>query len=149
MRVILREKVANLGKIGDQVNVKRGFARNFLIPRGVAVQATDANMQQFEKQRAELEAKEAHVLAEAQKRAQKLTDKSIRLEAQAGDEGKLFGSIGPRDIAAAMDKAGVHVEKSEIRMPQGPIRQIGEYDIRVQLHSEVSVTVKVNVVAAV
>lgn len=147
MRVILQEKVPNLGSVGDQVMVKRGFARNYLIPLGKAILANANNLVEFEKRRAELEKKAADVLVQAQQRADKLGAVVVTIESQAGEEGKLFGSIGTRDIAEAVTASGVELNKSEVRMPQGPIRQVGEYDIDIQLHHEIVAKVKVKIVA--
>ncbi len=147
MNVILLEKVGKLGDLGDQVNVKAGYGRNFLIPFGKAVPATKENVANFEVRRAELEKAAADKLAEAEARATKLQDLKISIEANAGDEGKLFGSVGTVDIAEAITAAsGVEVEKSEIRMPDGVIREIGEYEVNVNLHSDVTQTVIVIVV---
>ncbi|AXR08034.1 50S ribosomal protein L9 [Salinimonas sediminis] len=148
MDVILLDKVANLGGLGDQVNVKSGYARNFLFPQGKAVPATKDNVEKFEARRAELEAKIADQLSAAQARAEKLDAlEEVTVAAPAGDEGKLFGSIGTRDIADAITAAGVEVTKSEVRLPTGTLRETGEYDIDVQLHSDVATTVKVVVIA--
>ncbi len=148
MKVILQEKIGHLGNVGDQVTVKAGYGRNFLIPRGKAVQATPSNIEQFEKRRAQLEKAAADVLASAKARADKLSTLTVSVEANASDEGKLFGSIGPRDVADAICNAGVEVEKSEVSMPEGPIRMIGEYDIALQLHSDVEATVKLHITEA-
>ena len=149
MNVILLDKVANLGSLGDNVTVKSGFARNFLFPQGKAVPATKANLEMFETRRAELEAKVAEELAAAEARAAKLTELAeVTIASKAGDEGKLFGSIGTRDIADAITAAGVEVAKSEVRLPEGALRNIGEFEISVQLHSEVFATVTLQVVAA-
>lgn len=147
MQVILLEKIRRLGNLGDTVDVRPGYGRNFLIPQGKAVSATAANKAHFEARRAELEKKQAEVLAAAQARAAKLADLTVSIAAKAGDEGKLFGSVGTRDIAEAISKAGVEVEKSEVRMPNGALRMMGEYEIELGLHTEVSATVKVVVVA--
>lgn len=148
MQVILLDKVANLGSLGDQVNVKAGYARNFLVPQGKAVPATKKNVEFFEARRAELEAKLADVLAAAQARAAALSAlTNVTIATKAGDEGKLFGSVGTRDIADAITAAGVAVAKSEVRMPNGVLRSVGEYDIVVHLHTDVNTTVKVAVVA--
>ena len=148
MQVILLDKIANLGGLGDQVVVKSGFARNFLFPQGKAVPATKANVEKFEARRAELEAKIAEQLAAAQARAEKVAELGeVTIAAPAGEEGKLFGSIGVRDIADASTAGGTEVENSEVRLPEGPIRVTGEYEIELQLHSEVEVTVKLAVVA--
>ncbi len=143
MEVILLEKIANLGDLGTQVKVKAGYGRNYLIPFGKAVPATKANIADFDARRAELEKAAAAKLAEAEKRAASLAEIELTITAKAGDEGKLFGSIGTRDLADAITSAGVEVAKSEVRMPTGPIRMIGEYDIAVQLHSDVASSVKV------
>ncbi|MBV7298947.1 50S ribosomal protein L9 [Enterovibrio paralichthyis] len=148
MQVILLDKIANLGGLGDQVTVKSGYARNFLIPQGKAVMATKANVEHFEARRADLEAKVAEALAAAEARAEKVAAlEVVEIASKAGDEGKLFGSIGTRDIADAVTAAGVAVAKSEVRLPEGALRNTGEYEISLQLHSEVFATVKVNVVA--
>ncbi|HQQ63660.1 MAG TPA: 50S ribosomal protein L9 [Pseudomonadales bacterium] len=147
MQVILLDKVGRLGTVGSQVNVKPGFARNFLFPFGKAVPATETNIAEFSARRAELEAAAAAKLAEAQKRAEVLSAVSITIAANAGDEGKLFGSIGTRDVAEALTKAGHATTKAEVRMPAGPIREIGEFEIDIQLHSDVMQAVKVIVIA--
>ncbi|NWN92469.1 50S ribosomal protein L9 [Marinobacter adhaerens] len=147
MEVILLEKVANLGSLGDKVKVKSGYGRNFLLPYGKAVPATEANLKAFEERRAELEKAAAERLAAAQARAEALEDASFTVTSKAGDEGKLFGSIGVRDIADVITAAGTEVEKSEVRLPEGPLRVTGEYEIELQLHSDVAVTVKLAVVA--
>ncbi|GJH42265.1 50S ribosomal protein L9 [Pasteurella canis] len=148
MQVILLDKVVHLGNIGDQVNVKSGFARNFLIPQGKAVMATKANIEHFEARRAELEAKAAEVLAAAQARAAKLTELgSVTITSKAGDEGRLFGSITTRDVADAVTSAGVEVAKSEVRLSTGPLRTLGEHEVKFQLHGEVFATVNVIIVA--
>ncbi|MAA64672.1 MAG: 50S ribosomal protein L9 [Alteromonadaceae bacterium] len=147
MEVILLEKVANLGSLGDKVKVKAGYGRNFLLPYGKAVPATGANIEEFEARRAELEKAAAEKLAAAEARAEALNGAAFNITSKAGDEGKLFGSIGVRDIADAVTAGGTEIEKSEVKMPEGPLRAIGEYDIELQLHSDVSVTIKVTVVA--
>jgi len=147
MEVILLEKIGGLGNLGDKVRVKGGFGRNFLIPYGKAVSATPDNVARFETQRAELEKAAAERLATAQERAEKLAGLSIRIEANAGDEGKLFGSVGTRDIADAVSTAaGIEVSKSEVRLPTGVLRTTGEFEIELQLHSDVSQMVTVSVV---
>lgn len=146
MEVILQEKIRHLGNIGDRVNVASGFGRNYLLPQGMAVPATPENIQLFEVRRAELEKAAAEKLQAAQKRADQLSQLNVTMSAKAGDEGKLFGSIGTRDIATAITEAGVEVEKSEIRLPNGAIRLAGDYDIQLQLHSDVVVDVKVKIV---
>lgn len=147
MQVILLDKVGRLGNVGTQVNVKPGFARNFLFPFGKAIPATQANIEQFAVRRAELEAAAAAKLADAQARAAKLAELTITIAANAGDEGKLFGSIGTRDISDALTAAGFAAEKSEVRMPEGPIREVGEFEVDLQLHADVMQAVKVIVIA--
>lgn len=146
MQVILLEKVTNLGKLGDVVNVKPGYGRNFLIPRGKAVTATTENRAKFDAQRAELERHEADLLSQAQARREKINAQVVTIPAMAGDEGKLFGSIGTVDIAEAMTSAGLPVEKQEIRLPNGPLRAVGEHTVHIHLHPDVDATVTVNVV---
>lgn len=147
MEVILLEKVGKLGSIGDKVTVKSGFGRNYLLPQGKALAATSANVAEFESRRAELEAAAAEAKAEAEARAAKLAELTVTIEANAGDEGKLFGSIGARDLADAITAAGVEVSKAEVRLPEGALRDIGEYDVDIQVHSEVTQPVKVSIVA--
>ncbi len=147
MEVILLEKVANLGSLGDKVKVKSGYGRNFLVPYGKAVPATADNLKAFEERRAELEKAAADKLADAQSRAEALEGQSITISSKAGDEGRLFGSIGVRDIADAVTAAGTEVEKSEVRLPEGPIRAVGEYEIELQLHTDVTVNIQLAVVA--
>lgn len=147
MEVILLEKVGKLGGIGDKVNVKAGFGRNYLIPNGKAVFATAENIADFEKRRAELEAAAAEVKAAAEVRAAKLAElEVVSIAAQAGDEGKLFGSVGTRDIAEAITAAGVEIAKSEVKLPEGALRKLGEYSVDIQLHAEVSQAVNLAVV---
>ena len=143
MEVILLEKIAKLGKLGDKVTVKNGYGRNFLLPFGKALPATEANLATFEARRAELESAANTQLSDAHKRAGEMAEIELTLTAKAGDEGKLFGSIGARDLAEAITSAGVAVAKSEIRLPEGPIRAVGEYDVSIQLHSDVATTIKV------
>ncbi|MCL6271189.1 50S ribosomal protein L9 [Sansalvadorimonas sp. 2012CJ34-2] len=147
MEVILLEKVANLGALGEKVKVKAGYGRNFLVPFGKAVPATKANVAEFEARRAELEKAASEKLANAQKRAEELDEIELTITAKAGDEGKLFGSIGTRDLAETISATGMEVAKSEVRLPTGPIRTIGEFDIALQLHPEVAATVKIFVEA--
>lgn len=147
MDVILLDKVGRLGQIGDKVSVKAGFGRNYLIPQGKALPATEANLQDFEARRAEIEARANEKLGDARSRAEKLAELTVTIAANAGDEGKLFGSIGTRDIAEAITAAGVEVSKSEVRLPQGTLREIGEYDIDVQLHADITQALKVTIVA--
>lgn len=145
MDVILMEKVANLGSLGDTVKVRAGYGRNYLIPQGKAKPATAENVAYFEAQRAELERKAAEDLAAAQARAEKLEALAVTITANAGEEGKLFGSVGPQDVADAVTAAGVEIGRHEVRMPDGPIRALGEYSIEVHLHADVNATVHVNV----
>ncbi len=147
MEVILLQKVANLGNIGDRVKVKSGYGRNFLLPTGKATLATAANVKKFEAQRAELEKKAAAEFADAETRAIALKDYRRTLTAKAGSEGKLFGSIGTADIAEAMTKDGHKVERAEVRMPQGPIRVVGEHPLTIHLHTDVNVDIVVVVTA--
>ncbi|NLS43652.1 50S ribosomal protein L9 [BEV proteobacterium] len=148
MQVILLDKVANLGSLGDQVNVKEGYARNFLVPQGKAVPATKKNVAFFEARRTELEAKLADILAAAQARAAQLTELgTVTLASKAGDEGKLFGSIGTRNIADAVTAAGVAIAKSEVRLPNGVLRTLGDHEVSFQVHSDVFATLNVLVVA--
>ncbi len=148
MEVILLEKVRNLGALGETVKVRSGYGRNYLIPNGLAVMATKDNIAKFEARRAELEQKAADNLANAQARAEKLAGMgTVTIGANAGDEGKMFGSIGTSDIAEAITAAGVEVARSEVKLPEGVIRMLGEYDIDVQLHSDVVQTIKLQVVA--
>ena len=147
MEVILLDNIGKLGGLGDKVTVKPGYGRNYLVPYGLAVPATKDNVEAFEAQRAELEAQAAERKAIAESRAVQLAEIELSLVAKSGEEGKLFGSIGPRDLAEALVQAGIDVAKSEVRMPEGPIRQTGEYDIDLNLHAEVEATVRVVVVA--
>jgi len=147
MEVILLDKVGKLGNVGDRVEVKAGFGRNFLLPTGKAIAATEANIAEFEAKRAELEAAAATKIGEAEGRAAKLADLAVTITANAGDEGKLFGSIGTRDIAEAITAAGVEVAKAEVKLPEGALREVGEYEVDVQLHSDVIAVVKVIVAA--
>jgi large subunit ribosomal protein L9 len=137
MEVILLEKVENLGNLGDRVNVKPGYGRNFLIPSGKATPATEEHIKAFEERRAELEKTAAEALAAAEARRDKLVGMTITIAAKAGEEGKLFGSIGAIDIAEAIGAAGVEVERSEVRLPEGAFRNIGEYQVQLHLHSDV------------
>lgn len=148
MEVILLEKTRNLGNLGDKVKVRNGYGRNFLIPHGKAVPATEANIKYFEERRAELEKQAADKLAAAQARADKLTALgAVTVSAKAGDEGKLFGSVGTRDIADAITAAGVEVAKSEVKLPEGALRETGEFEIDIQLHAEVTQPIKLTIVA--
>ena len=147
MEVILLEKVGKLGKIGDKVSVRSGYGRNFLLPQGKAVMATATNIADFEARRAELEAAAAEKLGEAEARAAKIGELAITIAANVGDEGKLFGSIGTRDIADAATAAGVEIDKAEVRLPEGALRMVGEYEIDVQVHADVIAVLKLSVVA--
>jgi len=147
MQIILLEKIAKLGGLGDQVNVKPGYARNFLIPQGKAVVATKTNVEHFEARRAELEKAANDKLATANDRKAKIEDVELTVAVKAGEDGKLYGSLGNRDIAELATEAGVELVKSEVRLPTGPVRATGEYEISVHLHPEVNATLKVLVVA--
>ena len=146
MNVILLEKIGNLGDLGDEVSVKPGFARNYLLPQGKAVTADDENRTIFEGRRAELEASANEKLAKANTRAEKLADKELSIAVKSGEEGRLYGSVGTQNIADALTAEGIPVERSEIRMPEGVIRVLGEYDIAIQLHTDVTAQIKVVVV---
>lgn len=147
MQVILLEKVANLGQLGDVVKVKDGFARNYLIPHGKARRATPDNLAEFEKRRAELEKTQAEALAAAQEKGVRLDGFTVQIAQKAGVDGKLFGSVTNFDIAEALAKQGFEVSKSAIRMPQGPLKTVGEHPLKIALHTDVLVTVTVSVVA--
>ena len=146
MNVILLEKIGNLGDLGDEVSVKPGFARNYLLPQGKAVTADDEKRTVFEGRRAELEASANEKLAEANTRAEKLADKELSIAVKSGEEGRLYGSVGTQNIADALTAEGIPVERSEIRMPEGVIRVLGEYEIAIQLHTDVTAQIKVVVV---
>ncbi|MEA3191910.1 MAG: large subunit ribosomal protein [Betaproteobacteria bacterium] len=145
MQVILMEKVANLGELGDVVKVKDGYARNFLIPHGKAKRATADNLKAFESRRGELEKAQADVLAKAQERGSKLDGLTVQITQKAGPDGRLFGSVTNYDIVEELKKQGHEVERANIRMPQGPLKQVGEYPLQIALHTDVTVTVKVAV----
>ena len=147
MDIILLQRIKNLGKLGDKVSVKAGYGRNYLIPQGQAVAATEANTAAFEARRAELEKAEADVLAAAQARASQLDEVNIVITAKAGDEGKLFGSIGTRDIAEALTNSGLEVDRAEIKLPEGTLRHIGEYNVDIQLHHDVTATILVTILS--
>jgi len=147
MQVILLEKVQNLGDLGEKVNVKAGYGRNFLIPVGKAIPATEANTAEFEARRAELEKVAAEKLAAAQERADKLAELSITVTRKASDEGKLFGSVSNNDVAEAITEAGVEVSKAEVRMPEGAIRATGEFEISLHFHTDVDTKLTVTVAA--
>ncbi len=144
MEVILLENIGNLGGLGDKVDVKAGFGRNYLIPQGKAVPATGDNIAQFEARRAELEAAAAAALTAAQDRADAINGLGlVSIPANAGEEGKLFGSIGTRDIAEAVSAAGCDIDKSEVRLPEGALRELGEYEVNIQVHGEVTAMVAI------
>ena len=145
MEIILLEKIDNLGNIGDRVKVKSGYGRNYLLPQGKATLATRENIERFEQQRAELEAKAAQEFANAEARAEHLRQLTLSITAKAGSEGKLFGSIGTVDIADLCTSLGVPVERSEVRLPDGPIRVVGEHNIELHLAAELDVPLTVNV----
>ncbi len=148
MEVILLDKIAKLGGLGDKVSVKSGYARNYLLPKGKAVFASKENVERFEARRADLEKKLAEVLTTAQARAEQLVALTeVTIASKAGDEGKLFGSIGTRDIADAITEAGVEITKAEVRLPLGTIRETGEFDIAIHLHNDVDTEIKLVVIA--
>lgn len=146
MEVILLEKVHKLGELGDQVKVKPGFGRNYLIPSGKAVSATIDNIAKFDARRAELEKQQQESLTAATARAEKINAVAISIARKAGAEGKLFGSVGTIDIADAVTESGVELAKHEIRLPDGPIRSTGDFEVNIQLHADVSANIKVSVV---
>src|ERR1700722_5018004 len=143
MELILLEKVRNLGNLGDKVNVKPGYGRNYLLPQGKAVRVNAENLAAFEARRAEYEAKANTLLADAESRKAKLADVSVTISANASPEGKLYGSVGPREIADALQAAGHNIHKGEVIQGEGPIRHIGEFDVLIALHADVQNTVKV------
>lgn len=147
MEIILLEKVKNLGALGDKVRVKPGYGRNYLVPQGKAVPATKANLESFEAKRAEYQAKSDKLLADAQARAARFENAVATITANASPEGKLFGSVGPRDIAEAFTAQGLVLEKSEVIMPEGAIHNVGEYAVEISLHADVRAPVKVLVAA--
>jgi large subunit ribosomal protein L9 len=146
VEVILLKKVGNLGDLGDKVSIRPGYGRNFLIPQGYAVPATEANLKRFEERRAELEQQAAEAYAIAEERRGQLDGLTVTVARKAGDEGRLFGSVGTADIAAAVQEMGLALEKQEIRLPGGAFRAAGEYEVAVQLHPEVDATLKLEVV---
>ena len=148
MQIILLEKVVNLGQLGDVVRVRDGYARNFLIPQGKAKRATEANKAEFEARRAELEAKQAEILADAKARQEKLDGQTITIAQKAGVDGRLFGSVTNADIAAAIVASGVEAAKSNVRLPNGPLKAVGEYEVEVALHTDAVAAITVAVVAA-
>ena len=145
MEVILLEKIANLGELGQVVKVKDGYARNFLIPHGKAKRATEANRKNFEAKRAELEKAQSEQLAAAKSRGEKLEGLTLQITQKAGPDGRLFGSVTNYDIVEALKKQGHEVERSNVRMPQGPLKQVGDFPIQVALHTDVTVTINVSV----
>jgi len=145
MQVILMEKVGNLGELGDVVKVKDGYARNFLIPHGKAKRATEANLKAFESKRAELEKAQAETLGKARERGAKLDGLTIQITQKAGPDGRLFGSVTNYDVVEALQKQGHEVERANIRMPQGPLKQVGDFPIQIALHTDVTVTITVSV----
>jgi len=145
MQVILMEKVANLGNLGDVVKVKDGFARNFLIPQGKAKRATQENLKAFESRRTELEKAQNEQLAKAQERSAKLEGLTLQITQKAGPDGRLFGSVTNYDIVEELKKQGHEVERAQIRMPQGPLKQVGDYPIQIALHTDVTATITVSV----
>jgi len=145
MQVILMEKVANLGNLGDVVKVKDGFARNFLLPQGKAKRATEANIAAFEVQRVALEKAQAEALAKAQERGAKMDGLTLQIAQKAGVDGRLFGSVTNYDIVEALKSQGHEVERAMVRMPEGPLKQVGDYEIQIQLHTDLVVTVKISV----
>ncbi len=147
MQIILLQRIVNLGKLGETVDVKPGYGRNFLIPLGKALPATKLNIEKFEARRAELEAEEAKEVSVAQERADALTDVNVIMRAKSGDEGKLFGSIGTRDIAEALTNSGLEVDRAEIKLPEGTLRQVGEYSVDIQLHHDVTATILVTILS--
>jgi len=148
MQIILLERVAGLGNLGDVVTVKNGYARNFLIPTAKAERATEANLKEFEERRAELEAKQAAVLADAQARQAKLDGQTITISQKAGVDGRLFGSVTNADIADAIKATGIEVVKANVRLPEGPFKAVGEYTVEVALHADAVATITVVVAAA-
>lgn len=146
MDVILLKKVDNLGNLGDRVQVRSGYGRNYLIPSGHAVPATEENIKAFEERRAELEQQADELLAVAQARKTRLEELTIAIARKAGDEGRLFGSVGAGDIAKAVQESGVELGKNEVRLPQGPYRAVGEYEVELHLHSDVNATLRLEVI---
>ena len=147
MQVILMEKLANLGELGDVVKVKDGYARNYLIPQGKAKRATGENLKAFEVRRGELEKAQAAALAQAQERGARLDGQTVKIAQKAGVDGRLFGSVTNYDIVDALKAQGFEVERSQVRMPTGPLKQVGEYPLQIALHTDVVVTITVSVIA--
>ncbi|MBR6876885.1 MAG: 50S ribosomal protein L9 [Neisseriaceae bacterium] len=148
MQIILLERVAGLGNLGDVVTVKNGYARNFLIPTAKAKRATEANLKEFEARRAELEAKQAAILADAKERQAKLEGQTVTIAQKAGVDGRLFGSVTNADIAEAVKATGVEVVKANVRLPEGPLKAVGEYEVEIALHADAVAKIVVAVVAA-
>lgn len=148
MQIILLERVAGLGNLGDVVTVKNGYARNFLIPTAKAKRATEANLKEFEARRAELEAKQAAILADAKERQAKLEGQTVTIAQKAGVDGRLFGSVTNADIAEAVKATGVEVAKANVRLPEGPLKAVGEYEVEIALHADAVAKIVVAVVAA-
>lgn len=147
MQLILLERIRNLGDLGDEVTVKAGYGRNYLLPQGKAVRATNANRESFEARRAELEKQSRDLLTSAQARAAELEGLSVTIAARTGEGGRLYGSVGPREVAEAVTAAKAEVSKAEVRMPLGPIRETGEYQVEIQVHSDVTTAITVVVIA--
>ncbi|HPF58345.1 MAG TPA: 50S ribosomal protein L9 [Candidatus Competibacteraceae bacterium] len=147
MEIILLERIADLGVLGDRIKVKPGYARNYLIPKGKATEATSKNIARFEARRAELERVAFEALATAKARAEQLAELIVTLSVKSGSEGRLFGSVGAADIANAVSAAGIELQKYEVRLPEGSIRQTGEYDVDLHLHPEIKTQIRVNVIA--
>lgn len=147
MQVILLERIRNLGNLGDEVAVKAGYGRNYLLPKGKAVRANEANRKDFEARRADLEKHANEQLSSAQSRAESLASAAVTIAARAGDEGRLYGSVGAREIADALTAAGTEVNKSEVKLPVGPLRTTGEFEVDISLHSDVVATVQVVVIS--
>lgn len=147
MNVILLEKVHKLGGLGDQVSVKPGYGRNYLIPKGIAVAATKDNVAKFEAKRAELEKAAAEKMAQAEKRKALIESISVTLPHKAGEEGKLFGSVGTLEIARAATRAGAEIAKHEVKLPTGALRQVGDFEIAIELYSDINATLKLTIVA--
>ena len=148
MQIILLERIAGLGNLGDVVTVKNGYARNFLIPSAKAKRATEANLKEFEARRAELEAKQAQILADAQSRQAQLTGQTITIAQKAGVDGRLFGSVTNADIADAIKAIGIEVVKANVRLPEGPFKAVGEYEVEIALHADAIANIKLVVVPA-
>ena len=147
MQVILLEKIVNLGNLGDLVNVKPGYARNYLVPQGLATVATEESLKSFEERRLELEKASADKLQAAQARSSELSGQSVEIASRASDEGRLFGSVGLVEITEAFAAKGLTLNRSEVQLPEGPIKEVGDYEVECSVHSEVSFTINVKVVA--